>query len=99
MLITIIFTQLLSKLGLKSRFLGYNYGVIFIAFCYSKVYERTLERKKEEDKQKSYVHMAIATDSKKPRAGGMITPEDRFLSTHKGRVPLANDFTVCGEGQ
>lgn len=70
MLITIIFTQLMSKLGLKSRFPGYNYDVIFTAFCYSKVYERTFERKKEEDKQKSYIHMAIATDSKKLRAGG-----------------------------
>lgn len=40
-------TQLTSKLGLEARFPGSNYDVIFTAFCYSKISDGTLERKRE----------------------------------------------------
>ena len=47
----------MSKLGPEPRFPGYNYNVIFTAFCYSKICKRTLERKRGEDKQKPHPHM------------------------------------------
>lgn len=46
------------------------------------------------DKQKSCPHMPCASGSKKPNTGRMTIPEDKFLSTCKNRVTLANDFSL-----
>ena len=40
----IVITQLMSNLGLKSRFPGYNYDMMFTVVCQYKIYKRTLER-------------------------------------------------------